>query len=318
MAEAIRKEIRMSKNISSDFQFQSRYIDELDSTMHYVDESVYADSDTTFLLLHGNPTSNYLWRNIIPYLTPLGRLIAPDLIGFGKSGKPDCNYSYQTHIKYLDAFIKGLDLKNIVLVVHDWGGALGFNYAMRNESNIKGIVFMETFCKPMDWKDLTPLTRFVFKQFRDPLKGQKWNGKYNLFLRFVLQSAIIRKLSHIEKQRYLDPFLAIESRLPIVKLPQELPFNGEETLNTRIISEYYVWLKKTKLRKLLIYANPGVQIQEKQAEQYKTEFANLTPAFVGRGKHYIQEDQPDNIGEAIEQWYLLKLKHSRTFAIKLP
>ena len=295
----------MDKNVSSDFPFQSRYIDVFDSNMHYVDESVYSDYETTFLLLHGNPTSNYLWRNIIPYLTPLGRVIAPDLIGFGKSGKPDCDYSYQAHIKYLDAFIKGLDLKNIILVVHDWGGALGFNYAMRYEENIKGIIFMETFCKPMEWGDLKPLTRFVFKQFRNPLKGQKWNGKYNLFLRFILQSAIIRKLSLIEKQKYFEPFLTVESRKPIVKLPQELPFNGEETLNAKIVSDYYVWLKKTKLPKLLVYAKPGVQIQERHVEQYKMEFANLTTAFIGKGKHYIQEDQPDNICEAIEQWYLL-------------
>ena len=307
MAKAIRKEIRMSQNILSEFLFQSRYIDILDSTIHYIDESVYSDYETTFLLLHGNPTSSYLWRNIIPYLTPLGRVIAPDLIGFGKSSKPDCDYSYQSHIKYLDAFIKGLDITNIVLVVHDWGGALGFNYAKRNESNIKGIVFMETFCKPMEWGDLTPLTRFVFKQFRDPLKGQKWNGKYNLFLRFILQSAVIRKLSFTEKQKYLEPFPTIESRIPIVKLPQELPFNGEETLNTKIVSEYYQWLKITKIQKLLVYASPGVQIKKRQVEQYKVEFANLTTAFVGKGKHYIQEDQPDNIGEAIEQWYLMKL-----------
>lgn len=296
----------MGKQISSDFPFQSRFVRVLDSTMHYIDESVYADYDTTFLLLHGNPTSNYLWRNIIPYLTPLGRVIAPDLIGFGKSGKPDCDYSFQDHIKYLDTFIKELHLKNIVLVVHDWGGALGFNYAQRNESNIKGLVFMETFCNLMDWKDLNTLTRLVFKQFRDPMKGQKWNGKYNLFLRLILQSAIIRKLSLIEKRKYFEPFLTIESRKPIVKLPQELPFNGGETLNTKIVSEYYVWLKKTKLRKLLIYAKPGIQIQERQVEQYKREFSNLTTAFIGKGKHYIQEDQPDNIGEAIEQWYLNK------------
>lgn len=295
----------MSKDISSDFRFQSRFVDVLDSTMHYVDESVFVDYETTFLLLHGNPTSSYLWRNIIPYLTPLGRVIAPDLIGFGKSGKPDCEYCFQDHIKYLDSFIKELNLKNIVLVVHDWGGALGFNYAMRNEHNIKGIVFMETFCKPMEWRDLKPLTRFVFKQFRDPIKGQKWNGKYNLFLRFILQSAIVRNLSHTEKQKYFEPFQTIESRKPIVKLPQELPFWGEETLNTEIVSEYYQWLKTTKIPKLLVYANPGVQIQQRQVEQFKVEFANLTTGFVGKGKHYIQEDQPDNIGEAIEQWYLI-------------
>ena len=175
---------------------------------------------------------------------------------------------------------------------------------MNNVENIKGIVFMETFCKPMEWKNLDLAARWVFKKFREPMIGQKWNGKYNAFLRFILPMSINRKLTKAEKQIYFEPFQTLESRKPIIKFPQELPFKGEGSLTEEIVSNYYEWLKKTEIPKLLLYAKPGVQITSKEIEKYRTEFTNLSTAYIGSGKHYIQEDQPDNIGEAIEQWYL--------------
>jgi len=296
----------MKPNISPEFPFTSKYVEVFDSKIHYIDVSENRKTETVFLFIHGNPTSSYLWRNIIPYTTPLGRSIAMDLVGFGKSGKPNIDYTFQEHINYLNAFIKKLNIKNIVLVLHDWGGAIGFNYAMNNAENVKGIIFMETFCKPMQWRNLDLITRWVFKKFRSSTIGQKWNGKHNVFLRFILPMSIIRKLTKAEKRIYFEPFRTIESRKPIVKFPQEVPFKGEGTLNEKIVSSYYEWLKTTTIPKLLIYAKPGVQITSKEVTKYKKEFANITATNVGYGKHYIQEDQPDNIGEAIEQWYLKK------------
>lgn len=295
----------MGKQISAEFPFQSHYIEIENTFIHYIDKAEKEKTGTIFLFLHGNPTSSYLWRNIIPYTTPFGRSIALDLVGFGKSGKPDIEYSYQDHIKYLNNFIEILNLKNIILVLHDWGGAVGFNYAMNNSENVKGIIFMETFCKPMEWRNLDFLTRFVFKIFRDEIAGQKWNGKYNFFLRFILPMSINRKLTQIEKEIYFEPFRTIKSRKPIIKLPKELPFKNEGTLNEKIVSDYYQWLKKSNIPKLLLYAKPGVQITIREVDLYKKEFSNLTTAFIGKGKHYIQEDQPDNIGECIENWCLL-------------
>lgn len=163
----------MAQNISSDFPYESKYIEVHGSKMHYVEE--YADSSDenqlTFLFLHGNPTSNYLWRNIIPFVKGKGKAIVPDLIGMGKSDKPDIYYTYQDHIKYVNTFIKQKGLKNIVLVVHDWGSALGFNYAATHENNLKGIVFMEALTKPMDWKDANFMEKILFKRFRDEKKA---------------------------------------------------------------------------------------------------------------------------------------------------
>ena len=293
----------MKTIISSNFPFQSKYINVLDSNIHYID--LNKESEKTFLFIHGNPTSIYLWRNIIPYVSPLGRTVALDLVGMGKSGKPKIEYSFQDHIAYLDVFIKKLVLKNVILVIHDWGGALGLNYAKNHSENVKGVVFMETFAKPMEWNDLDFMARWLFKKFRHPTIGQNWNGKHNVFLRFILQASIIRRLSKQEKQTYFEPFKTIESRKPIVKFPQELPFNEEGTINEKIAKEYFEWLKKSTIPKLLLYAKPGVQIQKKQLEFYKNNLQKLTTTYIGRGKHYIQEDQPQNIGEAIEQWFLL-------------
>lgn len=295
-------------SISPELPFKSNYLNILEGVIHYIDVPSHQKSDKVFLYIHGNPTSCYLWRNIISYTLPFGRSVAFDLIGFGKSSKPEIDYTYTDHIQYVNTFINKLNLKNIILVLHDWGGAIGFNYAACNPENIKGIVFMETFCKPMEWENFDFLTRFIFRNFRNPASGQKWNGKYNAFLRFILPMSINRKLSSIEKKHYESPFQTVESRKPIVKFPQELPFKNEGTLNERIVSKYYTWLRNSSIPKLLIYASPGVQIKFADVEQHKSEFPNLTTAFIGKGKHYIQEDQPQNIGEAIEHWYLLKWK----------
>lgn len=299
----------MKKYTPATFPFTSNYIDVSDTTIHFIDVIDKIESDATFLFIHGNPTSSYIWRNIIPYLIPLGRCIALDLVGFGKSGKPNIDFTFQDHIKYVNGFINKLELKNIVLVVHDWGGAIGFNYAMNNPKNVRGIVFMETFCKPMEWDKLNFLARWIFKKFRNPVKGQKWNGKYNLFLRFILPISIIRKLSKEERNIYFEPFKKLENRRPIIKFPQELPFKNENTPNNKIATDYYEFLKRSEIPKLLLYAKPGVQIREKEVELYKSEFPKLTTTFIGKGKHYIQEDQPDNIGEAIAQWYVKKFNN---------
>ena len=298
----------MSNNISSEFPFVPHFIDIRNSIIHYVDDDTHSKSDATFLFLHGNPTSSYLWRNIIPHLTPIGRCIAPDLIGFGKSGKPDINFSFQDHFNYINEFIMRLDLKNIVLVLHDWGGAIGFQYSKLNPEKIKGIVFMETFCKPMEWNTLDPIARWLFRKFKDPIKGQKLNGRYNVFLRFILPFSMNRKLSKFEKQRYNEPFKSLDSRKPVIKFPQELPFKGDGSLNENIATEYYRWLQKTEIPKLLLYAKPGVQIKKGEIELYESKFPNLTTRYIGAGKHFIQEDQPENIGKEIRKWFSGYLK----------
>ena len=294
-----------AQDISSEFPFESKYIDVLGSKMHYVDE--YEDNSNpeqlTFLFLHGNPTSSYLWRNIIPYVKEQGRAVAPDLIGMGKSDKPDIDYTYQDHIKYLDAFIQQKNLKNIVLVIHDWGSALGFNYAFRNEHNIKGIVFMEAMTKPMSWKDANFLEKILFKRFRHEKRGHKMIAKNNFFLKmFLFKLGTKRKLSKEEKADYNSPYPTIESRKPLEVWPKEIPIDGSPARNEIIISNYSKWLTETNIPKLLLYAKPGMILKKKDVEKIQKEFKNLESVYIGKGKHYIQEDHPHEIGKAIQNW----------------
>lgn len=294
-----------AQEISSEFPFESKYIDVLGSKIHYIDE--YQDTENpeqlTFLFLHGNPTSNYLWRNIIPYVKEQGRVVAPDLIGMGKSDKPDIDYTYQDHIKYLDAFIQQKNLKNIVLVIHDWGSALGFNYAYRNKHNIKGIVFMEAITKPMSWKDANFMERFLFKRFRNDKKGHKMIAENNFFINmFLFKFGTKRKLSKEEKAYYNSPYPTIKSRKPLEVWPKEIPIDGSPDRNYKILSQYSEWLKETSIPKLLLYAKPGMILKKKDVAKIQKEFKNLESVYIGKGKHYIQEDHPHEIGKAIESW----------------
>ena len=293
----------MSTGLPENFPFKSNYADIYESSIHYIDENEFQESETVFLFLHGNPTSSFLWRNIIPHLKSLGRCVAPDLIGFGKSGKPDIDYTFDDHYRYMEAFIEELNLQNIILVVHDWGGAIGFHYARKHPEKITGMVFMETFYKPMEWENLDPFARWLFRRFIDPKWGERLNGKLNLFLSFILPFSMYQKLSASEKKTYTAPFQAPQSRKPIVMFPQELPFQGSGTKNEEIANVYFNWLQRSNIPKLLLYAKPGVQITGKQVDELQSNLINITVKYVGKGKHFIQEDQPDTIGKEIVRWY---------------
>ena len=294
-----------AQEISAEFPYESKYLDVYGSKMHYIEE--YADpTDTnqlTFLFLHGNPTSNYLWRNIIPYVEGKGRAIAPDLIGMGKSDKPNIDYTYQDHIKYLDEFIRQKDLKNVVLVLHDWGSGLGFNYAHNNESDIKGIVFMEAVTKALSWDDAGFAEKILFKRFRDDEKGHKMIAEKNFFIdKFLFKLGTERKLTDEEKAYYAAPYPTVESRKPVRVWPLEIPFDGPTAANYEIINGYAQWLKETNVPKLLLYAKPGMIIRKEQVETIKSDMKNLEAVYIGKGKHYVQEDHPHEIGRAIENW----------------
>lgn len=293
----------MEIEISADFPFKPNYLSVNGSTIHYIDEGDRTDCETVFLFLHGNPTSCYLWRNIIPHLTPYGRCIAPDLIGFGKSGKPDIDYTFGDHYHYIRNFILKLNLKNIVLILHDWGGAIGFHFARLHPEKIRGIAFMETFYKPMEWQNLDPFARWIFRKFRDPQMSEFLNGRLNLFVKFILPLSMNRKLTKKEKLIYSKPFTSPESRKPVVMFPRELPFSGSGSNNERIVAEYFKWFCSTDIPKLILYAKPGIQIKEKQVNELKNSLRNLSASYVGRGKHFIQEDQPAMIGKEIKKWY---------------
>lgn len=287
-----------TKPISADFPFESKYIEVEGSQMHYIDEG----AGDPVLFLHGNPTSSYLWRNIIPYLVPHGRCIALDLIGMGKSDKPDLDYSFFDHAKYMEGFIEKLGLSNVTLVIHDWGSGLGFHYAMRHESNIKGIAFMEAMVKPLKWADFPSGNKVGFKLFRTPGVGWFMLSVMNMFLTQLVPQMIVRKLSTAEKEYYAAPFKTIQSRKPVRRWPIEVPIDGQPSDVHEMMSNYSRKLQESELPKILFFANPGAILNSPDVDWCRQNLKNLEVIDVGKGLHYIQEDNPHLIGEELAKW----------------
>jgi haloalkane dehalogenase len=287
-------------DISADFPYGSQYVPVLGSKIHYVEQG----KGEPILFLHGNPTSSYLWRNIIPYLSAHGRCIAMDLIGMGKSDKPDIEYRFFDHVRYLEAFIERMGLRNITFVVHDWGSALAFHYAMRHENNVKAIAFMEAILAPVPgWDAFHPDFREMFQAFRTPKIGWDMIVQQNMFVEKILPSGIYRELSEIEHNYYRAPFKDLQSRKPIWRWPNEIPIAGEPADVTEAVENYSRWLQRSEIPKLLIYATPGAIINEEMVDWCKKNLKVLGTAYVGEGIHYLQEDHPHLIGAALERWY---------------
>jgi len=266
--------------------------------MHYVD----IGKGNPILFLHGNPTSSYLWRNVIPYLASKGRCIAPDLIGMGKSDKPDIAYTFFDHYEYLNAFIEALNLENITLVIHDWGSALGFYYAFKHPNNIKGIAFMEAIFKTTKWKTVPKKMRQVFKLLRMPIVGWYLVSVKNSFIKKLLPGAIIRKLSDAEFNYYAAPYPTIKSRKPLQIWPTQIPFDGKPKAVHKAVTDYHHWLKTTSIPKLCLYATPGLLIRKNDVIWITQKFKNTKTVSVGKGLHFIQEDTPYEIGKALVEW----------------
>ena len=288
------------QEISPDFSNESHYMEVEGAKVHYID----VGKGDPILFLHGNPTSSYIWRNIIPYLEPLGRCIALDLIGMGKSDKPDIDYRFFDHVKYVEGFIKALGLHDITLVVHDWGSALGFYYASRNEANVKGIAFMEAILMPTpSWEDFPEGGRQMFQALRTPGLGWDLVVNQNMFVEQAIPGSIVRPLTEAEMNHYREPFKDPASRKPVWRWPNEIPIAGEPADVVEAVESYNRWLKTTDLPELLLYATPGAVITRQAVEWCKEHLKNLTTADIGQGIHYIQEDNPQGIGSELARWY---------------
>jgi len=288
----------MAQEISADFPFRSNYLEIDGSKVHYVDEG----SGDPILFLHGNPTSSYLWRNVIPHVIPLGRCLAPDLIGMGKSDKPDIEYRFFDHLRYVEGFIESLSLENIILVLHDWGSALGFHFAMRHEEMMKGLAFMEAILMPVNWDTFPEAARGIFQSFRKPEIGWEMIVEKNFFIERVLPASIVRNLSEEEMENYREPFRESRSRKPLWRWPNEIPIEGEPADMVAAVNSYNQWLQETDVPKLLFYAHPGILIQEPMVRWCAEHLKNLKTVDIGEGIHFIQEDNPRLIGEELAQW----------------
>jgi haloalkane dehalogenase len=272
----------------------------LDSTMAYR-ESGDPDSPTV-LFLHGNPTSSYIWRNILPIVGPLGRCIAPDLIGFGQSGKPDIEYRFFDQVRYLDAFVEKAGISSAYVVAHDWGTALAFHLAARKPQFILAMAFME-FIRPMrTWDDFHADAVETFKKFRTPGIGEEMILGQNAFVEGVLPNGTVRKLTDEEMAVYRAPFPTRESRRPTWRLANDLPIAGEPADVDSAMQEAHRALAQSAYPKLLFVGNPGALASPAFAESFAKGLKNCKVIAIGPGIHYLQEDNPQAIGSALREW----------------
>ena len=268
----------------------------------------YIDSGSgdPIIFLHCNPTSSYLWRNITPILETQGRCISIDLIGMGDSDKldnPDENsYLFEEHYHYISAAIESLtDGENISFVIHDWGSALGFNWCFNNPDSVKGIAYMEAIVKEMTWEDWDNDAKGIFQGFRSDA-GESLVLEKNYFIEKVLPGSIIRALSSDEMNEYRRPFLnSGEDRRPTLSWPREIPIEGQPRNVCEIVNQYAEWMQTNDIPKLFINAEPGA-ITTGRIREFCRSWNNQTEVIV-KGKHFVQEDSPDEIGKAISTWY---------------
>jgi len=293
--------------VSASFPYESHYVDIMGASIHYVEQG----QGDPILFIHGNPTSSYLWRNIIPFVSSSGRAIALDLVGMGKSGKPDIDYTFQDHYAYLENFIETLGLKNITLVIHDWGAALGFEYARRHEENVSGIAFFEGVLPPRfpnNYANLPPQTTAFFQLLRDPVLGPQFIIEENGFVEQILPQAVNRPLTDVEMSHYREPYLDQASRKPVWVWPQEVPIEGQPERNVMALDKVRKFMINTDLPLLLLHATPGVVVTPDIVEAYIAMIEDLETVFVGQGFHFLQEDQPEAIGRALADWMRREIK----------
>jgi len=281
--------------ISAADPYSRKRVGVLDSEMAYVDTG----AGDPIVFLHGNPTSSYLWRNIIPHVVGQRRCLAPDLVGMGDSGKSSSGtYRFVDHARYLDGWFDALGLtRNVVLVVHDWGSALGFHWARRHPDRVTGVAYMEAIVRPVTWQEWPETARKIFQAMRSP-GGEEMVLQKNVFVERILPASVIRGLNTEEMERYRAPYReAGESRRPTLTWPREIPVDGEPADVAQIVREYGEWLAKSPVAKLFVNADPGSILVGPQRDFCRS-WPNQQEVTV-RGSHFIQEDSPDEIGRAL-------------------
>ncbi len=286
-----------SRTISAHDPYERKRVAVLDSDMSYLDSGV----GDPIVFLHGNGTFSYVWRNIIPYAEPFGRCLAPDLMGCGRSGRiPSGSYRIVDQSKYLNAWFDAMDLGgSINLVLHDWGGPLGFDWACHHRERVKSITYMETLVLPLSWDDWPEIRKDLFRQFRSPM-GEDLVLRDNFFIE-TIQSRMLRNLTDEEMDTYREPYREPgESRRPTLTFTRECPIGGEPLDVIEMINCCGEWLSTSEMPKLFINAYPGSILTGRQRDYCRT-WPNQQERIV-QGIHYIQEDSPHQIGEAISDF----------------
>ncbi len=281
--------------------FTKKFAEVKGKQIAYIDEG----KGDPIVLIHGNPTSSFLWRNVIPELTDFGRVIVPDLIGHGDSEKLNTDewpeqYNLESAYSFVDGLLQQVNSdKNVTLVLHDWGSAIGFMWAMRHMNSVKGLAYMEAIVTPLDWKDWPENAIGIFKGFRSE-KGEDLIGNRNLFIEAVLPSSVIRTLSDAEMNAYRAPYLKPADRHPMLSWPRQIPLDGLPVNVVNLVNEYGSFMLNSQIPKLFINADPGSILVGRQRE-----FCRLWPnqkEITVSGLHFIQEDSPIEIGQAVANW----------------
>lgn len=275
-------------------------VEVLDSFMAYTEAGAGA---TPVVFLHGNPTSSYLWRDVIPHVADQARCLAPDLIGMGASGKPDIGYRFADHARYLDAWFDALGLDEAVIVGHDWGGALAMDRAARHPGRVRGLALIETFLRPLSWTEFPPRGAELFRGYRSD-KGEEMILRDNMFIEFNLPHGVAGGLAPDDHDVYRAPFADPASRRPTLVWPREIPIDGEPAdVHERVLS-YGRWMAASpEVPKLVMTVEPGVGMGSAEVAAWaKDTFANVEIEPVGAAGHHAPEDRPDAIGSAVARW----------------
>ncbi len=281
-----------------------------ESTMHWVDTGPAApatgeDPAPVLVFLHGNPTSSFLWRKVVSTLSDRFRCVAVDLIGMGRSGKPDLGYTWADHRDHLTEALDALDTRGapIRLVMHDWGVALGLDYARRRGERIAGVAFTEGHLLPLgSWADFDDAGRAMFEELRDPILGKRKIMDENFFLTSVLPSGMLHQLTDDERSAYEEPFPTPGSRLPIWSWVTQIPIGGDPRDVHDVLEANLAWLERTETPRLLLYAEPGAIVDQAYLTKIKSRCPGITTASVGAGLHFTPEDQPEAIAALLLAW----------------
>lgn len=288
--------------ISEAHQLHKKSVEVLGSNMAYLE----IGTGEPVIFVHGNPSSSYLWRNVMPYIAPQGRAIAVDLIGMGQSGKPDINYTFEDQYRYFSAFVDALNVRQVTLVGHDWGATLAWEYARRNPGRVRKLAFMEGVLPPAfpvpSFESMGEEMGNMFRAFKDPVMGHKLVVQDNMFIEKVLPGFVNRTLGEEAMRIYRAPFAKEEDRKPVLAWPRQVPIAGEPESTLNVLNAIGEFMGETNMPILLMYADPGVVVPPKAVDWYVKKIRRLETAFLGQGLHFIQEDQPEAIGRALADW----------------
>lgn len=289
--------------IDTECPFESRFLEVNGHQLHYIDQG----SGSPILFLHGNPTWLYMWRNIIPYLQNSARCIAVDLIGMGRSDKPDIGYTFLEHVDYVSQFIEKLGLTNVVLVGHDWGMAIGLQVANNHPDQVKAIAMIEpqALYPCPSWEEFTPVEATeLFQTLRDPELGWPLMRDKSVFVEGMPTIIINRTLTADEHEHYREPFKDHDSRKPMWVFPNQIPIAGEPSEVVQAVRLRNTWFTESTIPKILFYAAPGCTIREPQISWCQANLKYLTTFDIGKGYHHLVEENPHDIGQELQRWYL--------------